>query len=50
MRIDGKEATNIQAQKIIQAKKEKKNNEENYDPRKCRIPSNPRPEFKFIKL
>ena len=49
-RIDGKEVSKNQAKKIIQAKKEKKNNEENYDPRKCRIPSNPRPEFKYVEL
>jgi ubiquitin fusion degradation protein 1 len=49
-RIDGKEVSKNQAKKIIQAKIEKKNNEENYDPRKCRIPSNPRPEFKYVEL
>ena len=30
--------------------REQKKNEENYDPRKCRIPSNPRPEFKYVEL
>ena len=36
--------------RIINAKKEQKDNEDNYDPRKCRIPTNPRPEFKYVKL
>ena len=49
MRIDGKEVTQNQAMKI-KAKKEQESNEENYDPRKCRIPSNPRPEFKYVEL
>ena len=49
-RMDGKEASYNQAMKIINAKKEQKNNEENYDPRKCRIPSNPRPEFRYVEL
>ena len=50
IRIDGKDVSNQQAKRIIQAKKEQKNNEDNYDPRKCRIPSNPRPEFKYVEL
>ena len=50
LRIDGKEISNNQALKIIKAKREQQNNEENYDPRKCRIPSNPRPEFKYVEL
>ena len=49
-RADGMEITINQAKKIIKHKKEKKNNEENYDPRQCRIPSNPRPEFKYVEL
>ena len=49
MRIDGKEVTQNQAMKV-KAKKEQENNEENYDPRKCRINSNPRPEFKYVEL
>ena len=49
-RMDGKEVSYNQAMKIINAKKEQKNNEENYDPRKCRIPSNPRPEFRYVEL
>ena len=49
-RIDGKDISNNQALKIIKAKREQQNNEENYDPRKCRIPSNPRPEFKYVDL
>ena len=49
-KIDGKDVTNNQAKKIIKGKKEKKNNEENYDSRKCRIHSNPRPEFKYVEL
>jgi len=49
-RIDGKDVTNNQAKKIIKAKIEQKNNEENYDPRKCRIPTNPRPAFRYVEL
>ena len=49
-RMDGKDISSNQAMKIIKAKQEQKNNEENYDPRKCRIPSNPRPEFKYVEL
>ena len=49
-RMDGKDVTNNQAKKIIKAKIEQKNNEENYDPRKCRIPTNPRPEFRYVEL
>ena len=48
--MDGKDAINTQALKIIKAKQEQKNNEDNYDPRKCRIPSNPRPQFKYVEL
>ena len=48
-RIDGKDISKNQALKIIK-KREQENNEENYDPRKCRIPSNPRPEFKYVEL
>ena len=49
-RMDGKEVTNTQANKIIKAKLEQKNIEENYNPRECRIPSNPRPTFKHVEL
>ena len=49
-RIDGKEISKNQAMKIIKSKMEHQNAEENYDPRKCRIPSNPRPEFKYVEL
>ena len=49
-RMDGREISNSQAMKIIKAKFEHQSAEENYDPRKCRIPSNPRPEFKFVEL
>jgi ubiquitin fusion degradation protein 1 len=49
-RIDGKEISNNQALRIIKGKKEQQSNEENYDPRKCRIPSNPRPEFRYVEL
>ena len=49
LRIDGKEVTQKQALKVI-AKKEQENNEENYDPRKCRIDSNQRPDFKYVEL
>ena len=48
-RIDGKEVTQNQALKV-KAKKEQEKNEENYDPRKCRIESNPRPDFKYVEL
>ena len=50
LRIDGKQVSNTQAMRIINAKKEQKDNEDNYDPRKCRIPTNPRPEFKYVEL
>ena len=49
LRIDGKEVTQNQALKV-KAKKEQEKNEENYDPRKCRIESNPRPDFKYVEL
>ena len=49
-RMDGKEVTNTQVNKILKAKMEQKNNEENYNPRNCRIPSNPRPSFKYVEL
>ena len=49
-RMDGKEVTNVQINKIMKAKLENKNNEENYNPRECRIPSNPRPCFKYVEL
>ena len=48
-RMDGKAITQNAAKKVI-AKKEKEKAEDNYDPRKCRIPSNPRPEFKYVEL
>ena len=48
-RMDGKEVTNVQLNKIMKAKQEK-NNEENYNPRDCRIISNPRPSFKYVEL
>ena len=49
-RMDGKQVTNTQVNKIMKAKLEQKNNEENYNPRNCRIPSNPRPCFKYVEL
>ena len=49
-RMDGKEVTNTQVNKIMMRKLENKNNEENYNPRNCRIPSNPRPCFKYVEL
>ena len=50
IRSDGKEVTQVIAKKI-NAKKEKVNNEEdNYDPRKCRINITPRLEFKYVEL
>ena len=49
-RIDGKNVTNTQIQKILKTKLENKNNEDNYNPRECRIISNPRPSFKFVEL
>ena len=48
-RMDGKEVTNVQLNKIMKAKQEK-NNEENYNPRDCRLISNPRPSFKYVEL
>ena len=50
LRIDGKPITQKTAENVIKKKKEKEKAEENYDPRKCRIPSNPRPEFKYVEL
>ena len=49
-RMDGKSVTNTQVQKIIKSKLQKKNNEENYNPRECRIISNPIPSFKYVEL
>ena len=49
-RIDGKDVTNTQVQKIMKAKLENKNNEDNYNPRECRIISNPRPPFRYVEL
>ena len=49
IRIDGKEVTQVMAKKI-NAKKEQVNNEDNYDPRKCRINITPRLEFKYVEL
>lgn len=50
-RIDGKDITKNQAIKVIKKKMiEQENSESNYDPRKCRIPSNPRPEFRYVEL
>ena len=49
-RIDGKNVTNTQIQKIMKTKLENKNNEDNYNPRECRIISNPRPSFKYVEL
>jgi ubiquitin fusion degradation protein 1 len=49
-RMDGKDVTITQIQKIMKAKLEDKNNEENYNPRECRIISNPRPPFKYVEL
>ena len=49
-RIDGKNVTNTQVQKIVKAKLENKNNEENYNPRECRIYTYPRPSFKYVEL
>ena len=50
LRIDGKDVTSIQAQKIMKSKLENKSNEDNYNPRNCRIPSNPRPPFRYVEL
>jgi ubiquitin fusion degradation protein 1 len=49
-RMDGKGVSNTQVKKIMKAKLENKNNEENYNPRECRIVSNPRPCFKYVEL
>lgn len=48
-RMDGKDVTNTQVKKIMQARIERKN-EENYNPRECRIISHPRPSFKYVEL
>ena len=48
-RMDGKVISEKQVNKV-KAQNEKKNAEENYDPRKCRIPSIPRPEFRYVEL
>ena len=50
LRIDGKNVTNTQAQKIMKAKLENKSQEDNYNPRNCRIPSIPRPPFRYVEL
>ena len=49
-RMDGKNVTNTQIQKIIKAKLEDKTNEDNYNPRECRIISTPRPPFRYVEL
>ncbi len=49
VRMDGKKIAEYQALKV-KAKLEQENSEENYDPRKCRIESNPRPMFKYVEL
>jgi len=49
-RIDGKNVTNTQIQKIMKTKLENKNNEDNYNPRESRIISNPRPPFQYVEL
>ena len=48
-RMDGKDVTNTQVKKIMLARIERKN-EENYNPRECRIISHPRPSFKYVEL
>ena len=48
-RMDGRTVSETQAKKIMKAKLEQ-NNEENYNPRECRIISNPRPSFKYVEL
>ena len=47
-RIDGKEISLKQAMKIDKERKKDKNDD--YDPRKNRIQSNPRPEFKYVEI
>ena len=49
-RMDGKGVSDTQVKRIMQAKLENKNKEENYNPRECRIISNPRPCFKYVEL
>jgi len=49
-RIDGKNVTNTQIQKIMKTKLENRNNEDNYNPRESRIISNPRPPFQYVEL
>ena len=48
-RVDGRQISQKTVEKI-EAKQEKEKAEDNYDPRKCRIPSNPRPEFRYVEL
>ena len=48
-RMDGKVISENQINKV-KVQHEKKNAEENYDPRKCKIPSTPRPEFRYVEL
>jgi ubiquitin fusion degradation protein 1 len=50
IRIDGKVVSDNQVKRIMKAKLENKNNEENYNPRECRIITNPRPCFKYVEL
>ena len=49
IRSDGKNISNTLAQRIMRGKLEK-NNEDNYNPRECRIISYPRPSFKYVEL
>ena len=49
IRIDGKNISNTQAQKIMKAKLEK-NNEDSYNPREWRIINYTRPSFKYVEL
>ena len=50
VRMDGKNVSNTQVEKIMKAKLDKKNNEEDYNPRNCRIIINPRLPFRFVEL
>lgn len=50
IRLDGKKLNYGNVHSIINKKENEKEKEENYNPRECRIPSNPRPNFKNVDI
>ena len=50
IRLDGKKLNYGNVYSIINKKENEKEKEENYNPRECRIPSNPRPNFKNVDI